>query len=130
MLSGAGRSAGGGSSVAGGGDKAVDRDIMKAYARDMTALKHALESVRFQAEVHEEMSSWLSTLLKSTYARNLQLEDLLKSVGLDADDPAVAKDLHPIKLDHVAGITVGDVGVFRDGAPGKNDALSLAPAAR
>ena len=130
MLSGAGRSAGGGSSVAGGGDKAVDRDIMKAHARDVTALKHELESVRFQAEVHEEMSSSLSTLLKSTYARNLQLEDLLKSVGLDADDPAVAKDLHPIKLDHVAGITVGDVGVFRDGAPGKNDALSLAPAAR
>ena len=109
-------------------EKTADRELMKAHAREMTALKHELEGVCFKAEVHEEMSRSLSSLLKATYARNLQLEDLLKSVGLDADDPAVAKDLHPIKLERVAGVAVGTAGVFRDGATGKNDALALAPA--
>lgn len=134
-LGGAGRASGGpgggGSSVAGGGAEAADRELMKAHARDVAALKQELENERFRAEVHEEMAASLSTLLQSTYARNLQLEDLLKSVGLDAEDPALAKDLHPIKLEHVAGITLGDAGSFRDGASGRNDAsLSLAPAAR
>ena len=120
---------GGSSSVTGeASEKTADRELMKAHAREVTALKHELEGVCFKAEVHEEMSRSLSSLLKATYARNLQLEDLLKSVGLDADDPAVAKDLHPIKLEHVAGVAVGTAGVFRDGATGKNDALALAPA--
>lgn len=129
MLKSGGSNVGGSSSVNGGAsDKTADRELMKAHAREMTALKHELEGVCFKAEVHEEMSKSLSSLLKATYARNLQLEDLLKSVGLDADDPAVAKDLHPIKLDNVAGVAVGTAGVFRDGATGKNDALVLAPA--
>ena len=129
MLKSGGSNVGGSSSVNGGAsDKTADRELMKAHARELTALKHELEGVCFKAEVHEEMSKSLSSLLKATYARNLQLEDLLKSVGLDADDPAVAKDLHPIKLDNVAGVAVGTAGVFRDGAAGKNDALVLAPA--
>jgi TPR repeat protein len=129
MLKSGGSNVGGSSSVNGGAsDKTADRELMKAHARELTALKHELEGVCFKAEVHEEMSKSLSSLLKATYARNLQLEDLLKSVGLDADDPAVAKDLHPIKLDNVAGVAVGTAGVFRDGATGKNDALVLAPA--
>ena len=105
---------------------------MKAHAREMSALKHEMEDVRFKAETHEEMSSTLSALLKATYARNLQLEELLESVGLDANDPAVAKGLHPIKLERVAGVAVGDAGVFRDGAKRKKEehALSLAPATR
>lgn len=132
MLSGATRGGSGGGSVAGGGDAAADRELMKAHAREMSALKHEMEEVRFKAETHEEMSSTLSALLKATYARNLQLEELLESVGLDANDPAVAKDLHPIKLERVAGVAVGDAGVFRDGAKRKKEehALSLAPATR
>ena len=45
---------------------------------------------------------------------------------------AVAKGLHPIKLERVAGVAVGDAGVFRDGAKRKKEehALSLAPATR
>lgn len=130
MLSGATRGGSGGGSVAGGGDAAADRELMKAHAREMSALKHEMEDVRFKAETHEEMSSTLSALLKATYARNLQLEELLESVGLDANDPAVAKGLHPIKLERVAGVAVGDAGVFRDGAKRKKEehALSLAPA--
>jgi hypothetical protein len=130
LLKSGGSNVGGSSSVNGGAsDKTADRELIKAHARELTALKHELEGVCFKAEVHEEMSKSLSSLLKATYARNLQLEDLLKSVGLDADDPAVAKDLHPIKLDNVAGVAVGTAGVFRDGAAGKNDAaLVLAPA--
>lgn len=131
MLSGARtRGGSGGGSVAGGGDAAADRELMKAHAREMSALKHEMEDVRFKAETHEEMSSTLSALLKATYARNLQLEELLESVGLDANDPAVAKGLHPIKLERVAGVAVGDAGVFRDGAKRKKEehALSLAPA--
>jgi TPR repeat protein len=132
MLSGATRGGSGGGSVAGGGDAAADRELMKAHAREMSALKHEMEDVRFKAETHEEMSSTLSALLKATYARNLQLEELLESVGLDANDPAVAKGLHPIKLERVAGVAVGDAGVFRDGAKRKKEehALSLAPATR
>ena len=133
MLSGATRGgSGGGSLLAGGGDAAADRELMKAHAREMSALKHEMEEVRFKAETHEEMSSTLSALLKATYARNLQLEELLESVGLDPNDEAVAKGLHPIKLERVAGVAVGDAGVFRDGAKRKKEehALSLAPATR
>ena len=133
MLSGATRGgSGGGTLLAGGGDAAADRELMKAHAREMSALKHEMEEVRFKAETHEEMSSTLSALLKATYARNLQLEELLESVGLDPNDEAVAKGLHPIKLERVAGVAVGDAGVFRDGAKRKKEehALSLAPATR
>ena len=42
-----------------------------AHAREMTALKHELEGVCFKAEVHEEMSKSLSSLLKATYARTV-----------------------------------------------------------
>ena len=96
----------------------TDKTLAKAHAREMHALKLEMQDMGFKAEVHEEMAEALSTLLKSTYARNLQLETLLKSVGLDADDPAVGKDLHPIRVDTVAGIALGDAGVFRSMPPG------------
>jgi hypothetical protein len=63
------------------------------------------------------MSKSLSSLLKATYARNLQLEDLLKSVGLDADDPAVAKDLPTDQARQRRGSRRGN----RGGVPGRRD---------
>tara|TARA_B110000459_G_C16170132_1_gene299001 strand:- start:26 stop:427 length:402 start_codon:yes stop_codon:yes gene_type:complete len=98
----------------------ADKELAKAHARELNSLKHELEQLGFKAEVHEEMATTLSTLLKSTYARNLQLEELLKSVGLDADDPAVAKDLHPIRVEEIAGVSLGKAGSFRE-TPGERD---------
>ena len=86
-----------------------------------------LEAATSRAELHEEMSATLSEVLRATYARNLQLEELLRKVGVDPDDPAIECELTPIAVETVAGYDVSQLDAGREGVgPGGE----LGPGAR
>ena len=57
------------------------------------------------------MSTTLTEVLRTTYARNIQLEDLLRSNGVDvdADENANKLELTAITLDRVAGWDVSSL---------------------
>jgi len=131
--SGVGGKAGGGSSVGsrGGGvfgaikgfassaatakaAKEADRELTKAHSREANRLKLELEEMTFRAELHEEMGATLSGVLKNMYARNLQLEDLLRDAGVDPEAEAAQCELTPLKIDSIAGITVDQLDAGRD----------------
>ena len=93
-----------------GGSQVGSKEQLKAHNREVKELKRELEDVTFRAELHEEMSATLSEVLRTTYARNIQLEDLLRSRGVDVDaDDAVNGELTAITLDRVAGWDVSSL---------------------
>ena len=93
-----------------GGSQVGSKEQLKAHNREVKELKRELEDVTFRAELHEEMSATLSEVLRTTYARNIQLEDLLRSRGVDVDaDDAVVGELTAITLDRVAGWDVSSL---------------------
>jgi hypothetical protein len=89
--------------------KAAEKEKSKAHNRELTALKRTLEETTLRAELHEEMAATLSGVLRATYARNLQLEDLLRDVGVDPDDAAIERELTPIAVETVGGFDVADL---------------------
>ena len=90
-------------------------------------MRRELEAATSRAELHEEMSATLSEVLRATYARNLQLEELLRKVGVDPDDPAIECELTPIAVETVAGYDVSQLDAGREGVgPGGE----LGPGAR
>ena len=92
------------------GSQVVSKEQLKARNREVKELKRELEDVTFRAELHEEMSTTLSEVLRTTYARNIQLEDLLRSHGVDVDaDEGVNGELTAITLDRVAGWDVSSL---------------------
>ena len=92
------------------GSQVVSKEQLKACNREVKELKRELEDVTFRAELHEEMSTTLSEVLRTTYARNIQLEDLLRSHGVDVDaDEGVNGELTAITLDRVAGWDVSSL---------------------
>ena len=93
-----------------GGSQVGSKEQLKAHNREVKELKRELEDVTFRAELHEEMSTTLSEVLRTTYARNIQLEDLLRSHGVDVDaDEGVNGELTAITLDRVAGWDVSSL---------------------
>ena len=92
------------------GSQVGSKEQLKAHNREVKELKRELEDVTFRAELHEEMSATLSEVLRTTYARNIQLEDMLRSRGVDVDaDDAVNGELTAITLDRVAGWDVSSL---------------------
>jgi len=89
--------------------KEAEKEKSKAHNRELTALKRTLEETTLRAELHEEMAATLSGVLRATYARNLQLEDLLRDVGVDPDDAAIERELTPIAVETVGGFDVADL---------------------
>ena len=89
--------------------KEAEKEKSKAHNRELTAMKRTLEETTLRAELHEEMAATLSGVLRATYARNLQLEDLLRDVGVDPDDAAIERELTPIAVETVGGFDVADL---------------------
>ena len=89
--------------------KEAEKEKSKAHNRELTALKRTLEETTLRAELHEEMAATLSGVLRATYARNLQLEELLRDVGVDPDDAAIERELTPIAVETVGGFDVADL---------------------
>ena len=102
-----------------GGGVVVDHDaIARASKMENDKLKRSLEAYKTQAELHEGMCVTLGEVLKTTYARNLQLEDLLRDLGVDVDDPeslrsaaaaATTRALTEIAVTAVAGVDVSEL---------------------
>ncbi len=100
--------------LGGGGSKGSalgSKEQLKAHNAEVKELKRELDDVSFRAELHEEMSTTLTEVLRTTYARNIQLEDLLRSNGVDvdADENANKLELTAITLDRVAGWDVSSL---------------------
>ena len=100
--------------LGGGGSKGSalgSKEQLKAHNAEVKELKCELDDVSFRAELHEEMSTTLTEVLRTTYARNIQLEDLLRSHGVDvdADESANKLELTAITLDRVAGWDVSSL---------------------
>ena len=100
--------------LGGGGSKGSalgSKEQLKAHNAEVKELKRELDDVSFRAELHEEMSTTLTEVLRTTYARNIQLEDLLRSHGVDvdADESANKLELTAITLDRVAGWDVSSL---------------------
>ena len=110
--------------------KEAEKEKSKAHNRELTAMKRTLEETTLRAELHEEMAATLSGVLRATYARNLQLEDLLRDVGVDPDDAAIERELTPIAVETVGGFDVADLEngdlAFRGRAP-RSDATGTTP---
>ena len=107
--------------------RAAEKESLKAHNREVSSVRRELEAATSRAELHEEMSAALSEVLRATYARNLQLEELLRKVGVDPDDPAIECELTPIAVETVAGYDVSQLDAGREGVgPGGE----LGPGAR
>ena len=101
--------------------RAAEKESLKAHNREVSSVRRELEAATSRAELHEEMSATLSEVLRATYARNLQLEELLRKVGVDPDDPAIECELTPIAVETVAGYDVSQLDAGREGVgPGEN----------
>ena len=103
--------------------RAAEKESLKAHNREVSSVRRELEAATSRAELHEEMSATLSEVLRATYARNLQLEELLRKVGVDPDDPAIECELTPIAVETVAHdvsqLDAGREGSDRAGNPGR-----------
>ena len=107
--------------------RAAEKESLKAHNREVSSVRRELEAATSRAELHEAMSATLSEVLRATYARNLQLEELLRKVGVDPDDPAIECELTPIAVETVAGYDVSQLDAGREGVgPGGE----LGPGAR
>ena len=107
--------------------RAAEKESLKAHNREVSSVRRELEAATSRAELHEEMSATLSEVLRATYARNLQLEELLRKVGVDPDDPTIECELTPIAVETVAGYDVSQLDAGREGVgPGGE----LGPGAR
>ena len=95
--------------------RAAEKETLKAHNREVSSVRRELEAATNRAELHEEMSATLSEVLRATYARNLQLEELLRKVGVDPDDPAIECELTPIVVETVAGYDVSQLDAGREG---------------
>ena len=103
----------------GGGGKAAaaaeaDKELTKAHSREVNRLTAELEDMAFKAELHVDMSSTLSSVLKTLYARNLQLEDLLRGAGVEVNDEASQHELTPLRINSIVGFQIGQLEAGRD----------------
>ena len=105
--------------------KEADKELTKAHSREVNRLTAELEEMSFKAELHVDMSSTLSGVVKTLYARNLQLEDMLRGAGVEVNAEASQhSQLIPLRIDSIAGFQIGQLDAGRECPDGDLRALA------